>query len=338
MDHLADGPIEVFATCPQSADHTSQTYLEHLRNVARWSEDHGCKGILVYSDNRLIDPWLVAQEILTHTTSLCPLVAVQPIYMHPYSVAKMVASFGYLYDRRIYLNMIAGGFKNDLVALNDTTSHDRRYDRLREYTFLIKELLAGGPVTYKGEFYEVSHLKLTPILPKALLPGIFMSGSSEAGLEACRAVGGTAIKYPKSSSEETTDADEAMPCGVRLGIIAREDEQEAWEIAYRRFPEDRRGQVTRQVAMKISDSVWHKQLSELAEQPRSDRNPYWLVPFQNYRTSCPYLVGSYARIGDELASYIRIGYRTFVLDIPATQDDLYHTAKAFDRAVGQVTT
>ena len=31
---------------------------------------------------------VVADAILRHTAALCPLVAVQPIYMHPYTVAK----------------------------------------------------------------------------------------------------------------------------------------------------------------------------------------------------------------------------------------------------------
>src|SRR6266566_3812159 len=84
--------------------------------------------MLIY--NSKLDPWLVSQIIIQNTRSLCPLVAVQPVYMHPYSVAKMLASFGYLYRRRLYLNMVAGGFKNDLIALNDTTPHDKRYQRL----------------------------------------------------------------------------------------------------------------------------------------------------------------------------------------------------------------
>ena len=35
--------------------------------VARWSEDTGCTGILVYTDNSLVDPWLVAQIIIENT-------------------------------------------------------------------------------------------------------------------------------------------------------------------------------------------------------------------------------------------------------------------------------
>ncbi|HEY6185075.1 MAG TPA: LLM class flavin-dependent oxidoreductase, partial [Terriglobales bacterium] len=118
-------PVEIFSTCPQSLGFDKESYARQVRKVARWSERCGCKGILVYTDNSLVDPWLVSQIIVESTKKLSPLVAIQPIYMHPYSVAKMVASFGYLYYRRLYLNMVAGGFKNDLVALNDPTPHDK---------------------------------------------------------------------------------------------------------------------------------------------------------------------------------------------------------------------
>jgi alkanesulfonate monooxygenase SsuD/methylene tetrahydromethanopterin reductase-like flavin-dependent oxidoreductase (luciferase family) len=59
----------------------------------------------------LVDPWLVAQLVIQATTTLCPLVAVQPVYLHPYAAAKMVATLGHLHGRRVYLNMLAGGFK-----------------------------------------------------------------------------------------------------------------------------------------------------------------------------------------------------------------------------------
>ena len=337
LDGVTDVRLEVFSTCPQSSDGDRETYLQRVVDVARWSERAGCKGILVYSDNRLADPWLISHIIIQNTARLCPLVAVQPVYMHPYAVAKMVASFGHLHGRQIYLNMVAGGFKNDLVALNDTTPHDKRYDRLIEYTLIIRELLAGpAAVSSEGEFYKVKNLKLTPPLQSELFPGIFVSGSSDAGLAAAKAIGATAVKYPKAPGEEVAP-DEGVGAGVRVGIIAREDSDEAWRIARERFPEDRRGQLTHQLAMKVSDSVWHGQLSELAEATASGDSPYWLVPFENYKTMCPYLVGSYERVGEELSRYIAVGYRSFILDIPPTEEDLHHTNRAFHRAMTLVT-
>ncbi|MGH9426186.1 MAG: LLM class flavin-dependent oxidoreductase, partial [Terriglobia bacterium] len=272
------------------------------------------------------------------TKALCPLVAVQPVYTHPYSVAKMVASFGYLYGRRLYLNMVAGGFKNDLAALNDTTPHDKRYDRLREYTLIIKQLMAGtSHVRFEGEYYKVDNLKLTPPLPEDLFPGIFVSGSSEAGLAAVKALGAVAVEYPKPSGDYAENSlDDGIHHGIRVGIIAREEEDEAWTIARERFPEDRKGQLTHQLAMKVSDSAWHKQLAEMGKETAN--SPYWLVPFQSYKTFCPYLVGSYQRVAEELARYILAGYKTFILDIPPDEEELRHTNAAFQLALERVTT
>ena len=328
-----DGNIELFSTCPPSSGIDKNAYLQQIADVARWSERAGCRGILVYSDNSLVDPWLISHVIVQHTRCLCPLVAVQPIYMHPYTVAKIVTSMGHLYGRRVYLNMVAGGFKNDLVALNDVTPHDKRYDRLIEYTTIIKRLLAAdAPVSCEGEFYKVDKLKLSPPLPAELFPGIFISGSSEAGLAAAEAIGATAIKYPKPVAESQNDPPAGgVDSGIRVGIISREREQEAWAVAHARFPEDRKGELTHQLAMKVSDSVWHKQLSELAKV--INRTPYWLVPFEQYKTMCPYLVGDYERVGQELAGYISLGYRTFILDVPASAEELDHIRTAFDRAL-----
>jgi alkanesulfonate monooxygenase len=326
--------VELYSTCPQSNGSDKDSYAHLVRDVAQWSEQCGCRGILVYTDNSLVDPWLVAQIIVETTRELCPLVAIQPMYMHPYAAAKMVSSFAYLHHRPICLNMVAGGFKNDLAALNDTTPHDKRYGRLLEYTSIIKQLLASpAPVTLEGEFYKVDKLRMTPPLPSELIPEIFVSGSSDAGLEAARALGATAVKYPRPASECAGEPPvNGYKSGIRAGIIARESEDEAWEIAEQRFPEDRKGELTHQMAMKVSDSLWHKQLSETAEQTRATRSVYWLRPFESYKTFCPYLVGSYQAVACELGRYIALGYRTFILDIPTSREDLQHTRAVFDRA------
>lgn len=326
-------PLKLFSTCPQSSLKDEKNYLSHVADIAKWSEFYGCCGILVYSDNSLVDPWLVSQIILENTTRLSPLVAVQPVYMHPYAVAKMVASFGYLYHRRIYLNMIAGGFKNDLAALNDSVPHDSRYARLVEYTSIITQLLSGASVTSQGAFYKIDKLKMAPALAPELLPGIFVSGSSEAGIAAARALGATAVKYPKPANEyENEPPMDGYDFGIRVGVIAREDEDEAWRAAEERFPEDRKGQVTHQLAMQVSDSHWHKQLSETAREIEHTRTPYWLHPFETYKTFCPYLVGSHKTVAKELARYIRLGYKTFILDIPPSEEELGHIRAAFDQA------
>jgi alkanesulfonate monooxygenase len=335
MDVRFDAAVEVFSTSPPSSTGDLSTYLDRAVAVARWSEEAGCKGILVYSDNSQLDAWSVSHAILQHTSTLSPLVAVQPIYMHPYTVAKTLASIAALWQRRVYLNMVAGGFKNDLTALNDTTPHDSRYDRLAEYTLVIRQLLESDrPVTFRGEFYQVENLRMTPPVGPDLAPGILISGSSDAGLAAARRIGATAIKYPKPADEEPPVAAPELRTGIRVGVIARPTAAEAWEVAHARFPEDRRGRITRQLATKVSDSVWHKQLSDRDD--RGQDNLYWLVPFDNYHTMCPYLVGSYDEVATEMARHFANGSRTVILDVPPSLEELRHTCTAFNHAAQPV--
>jgi alkanesulfonate monooxygenase len=84
--------------------------------------------------------------------------------------------------------------------------------------------------------------------------------------------------------------------------------------------------------MKVSDSEWHHRLSEIARNADGRRNAYWLHPFKSYKTFCPYLVGSYENVACELARYISAGYRTFILDIPAAEEEFEHIATVFQMA------
>lgn len=303
--------------------------MRKVKEVARWCDDAGLEGILVYTDNSLADPWQVSQVILSGTSHLAPLVALQPVYTHPYTAAKMVTTFGYLYNRRVYLNMVAGGFVNDLIALGDSTEHDDRYDRIVEYTSIMQYLFDGpGPLSFTGTYYTVKNLALKPRIPLGLVPEVFVSGTSPAGIAAARKIGATSISYPGTPGGERIVRN--APAGIRIGIIARERSAEAWRIAYGRYPVDRKGQLAHAMARRVSDSSWYGQLSEIDERPAGQRSPYWLVPFKNYKTFCPYLVGSYDEVRREISQYLREGFRTFILDVPPSREELRHTAIVFD--------
>jgi alkanesulfonate monooxygenase len=202
------------------------------------------------------------------------------------------------------------------------------------------DLLRGdGPITVEGRYYSVKNLSLAPALPAELFPGVLISGSSPAGLAAAEAIGATPVKYPKPPGAEDVN-DHPAAFGVRVGVIARERAADAWRIALERFPENRRGQIMHGVAMSTSDSHWHKQLSEHehAGGPAAgseDPDPYWLGPFQNYSTFCPYLVGSYSRVAAEIGQYVRLGCSTFILDIPPSQEELEHTGVVFEQVGAQ---
>jgi len=334
----ADG-IQVFSTCPQSKDFAPDAYLPQVQRIARWSEAAGCTGMLIYTDNSIVDPWLVAQLTLQCTERLCPLVAVQPVYMLPYTAAKMVASLGALHGRRIWLNMLAGGFRNDLIALGDETPHDDRYARTVEYALAMRQLLEHDqPVNFEGRFYRVRGARLAPVLAAHLQPGWLISGSSPAGRAAAVAMGAIAVEYPAPPDAGGAPDTAEVPAGrgIRVGIIARDNADDAWAIARARFPDDRRGRLSHALAMKTSDSAWHRTLSDLARERPADGSPYWLWPFEQHRTFCPYLVGDFVTVAQEIARYLALGHRSFILDIPLDADDLETAAIVFRMAQVQV--
>ena len=339
---VSDLAFRVFTTCPQSKDWPPEGYAARVAEVAGWSEDAGFHGMLIYTDNSLADPWLVAQLILQETRSLSPLVAVQPAYMHPYAAAKMIASLALLHGRRLDVNLVAGGFRKDLLALADETTHDDRYERLVEYGAVIQGLLgSAGPYTYEGRYYQVRNLTMRPPVTPSLMPSFFVSGSSPAGLAAARTLDATAVKYPQPAHEERSSAEQSADpekLGIRMGIIARETDEEAWEVAHERFPGDRKGQLTHRLAMEVTDSHWHRKLSRRQNGSEPSRDPYWLWPFQNYHTFCPYLVGSHERVGGELRAYKESGFGNLIVDIPVSPADLEQIGIALARTIAPVAT
>jgi alkanesulfonate monooxygenase len=328
-----DHGLKVFSTCPPSSQFEAGRYLRHVTELARRSEEAGCEGILVCNDNGLVDPWLTAQVIIEATRRLAPLVAVEPSYMHPYTTARMVTSLGFLYGRRVHLNMAAGGFSNDLAAPDDESPHDERYARLIEYISIVQRLLGTvEPPAFEGRYYKVTNSGVAPPLPAMLKPIVLLSGTSQAAVNAARALGAIAVEYPKPCGEYAEDDMQHRDNGIRIGIIARADEGDAWRVARSRFPEGRKGPIMHEAAMKGSSSSRCKQLSEQGKTDTTEENPCWLVPFETPENFCPYLVGSYDCVADEVARYLDRGYRTFVVDVPASPEEMRHIGAVFERA------
>jgi alkanesulfonate monooxygenase len=303
--------------------------------VARWTERAGCAGLLVYTDNALIDPWLISQLIIDGTETTVPLVAVQPAYMHPYAAARMVASISYLHGRRLDVNVVAGGSRLHLRALGDDTAHDVRYQRLVEYTTVLRELLESPrPVNFTGQFYRLRAASLPTRPEPGSLPRIFLSGSSDDAQDAAQRLGTPRLIYPLPPAEYPSPAQLPLKDGgVRLGIIARETSSEAWKVALSRFPADAMGESVHRAVSRLTDSQWHAELNRhAASVTDSEPTPFWTHPFLTYRTFCPYLVGSYAEVGQELGRYLMLGASTIILDVPAEEDDLQHARIAFSCA------
>jgi len=180
-----DHGLKIFTTCPTTLLAQPGDCFRQLEEMAQASEAAGCEGILVFTDNAQLDPWLVSQIIIEATDRLCPLVAIQPVYMHPYSVAKMITSLAFLHSRRLYLNMVAGGFKNDLTALNDLTPHDDRYVRLVEYTAIIQSVSGDKDgIAYVGfNYYDTNRDKVKALTVNGVAPTVVRTAMANHWLD-----------------------------------------------------------------------------------------------------------------------------------------------------------
>jgi alkanesulfonate monooxygenase len=157
-----------------------------------------------------------------------------------------------------------------------------------------------------------------------------VSGAFPAAVLAAAEMGATRLAYPQPVDDYEAGTGPACPGGIRVGMIARTDSRDAWSVARRRFPASEEGQLLHELAAEVSDSFWHGQLVRREESYSPERAVYWLYPFRNYRTFCPYLVGSCREVGEYLARYLRLGVRSVILDVPAEEDDLHHTQLALE--------
>src|SRR5262249_45293295 len=108
--------------------------------------------------------------------------------------------------------------------------------------------------------------------------------------------------------------------GIRIGIVAREDREDAWKTARDRFPETWQGR--QETLLKtVSQNAWSRQLAlhAVAEEaetaaPLHDPDPYWLGAFRSGRASAPFLVGTHQDVGDRLREYLRAGVGHILLN------------------------
>ena len=320
---MTKAKLRIFPAISRNRDPSK--YVDELLRVAQFGDRNGFEGILLFAGNDVfIEPWSMAQHVLAHTERSSPLVAVNPIYMHPFTVAKMVSSFALLYRRKIYLNMITGTATSDLQGLGDDQSHSSRYSRLGEFIFLVRQLLTNArPVNFKGEFYNTNNLLLRPRLPAELVPEFLIAGQSDAAHRVSAEMGCLMMQMLPPNLEQGIRAP-----GVNFGIFAREERDHARKAAKLRFPDIVENRELLKYTMENTDSVWKRRLSEAGQDGELHENGYWLVPFLTFQADCPYLVGSYAEIGAMLRCLADRNVSTIILDVIADEEELQHVCKA----------
>ncbi len=329
---MATYPIGLYASIP-GVEHSTcshDTYMQRVMELSQLAERYAYTGALIHYNHHTLNPWMLANAIMQHTSEHIPLIAVQPNTMPPFTVASMIASLAFLYGRKVALNVVAGASQTELEQTGDSLDHDQRYVRLQEYIEVIRYLLQGRTaVTYQGTYYKLKKLQLLPRLSADLFPTIFVAGSSPSGMSVAAQVADIAVTHPLPidiflEQAQSQQLKSSLHLGIRLGIIARSDADQAWQIARFRFPPSRAGIVRTQM-QQHSSSQWIRNLATLADESEVFDEVYWLGAYQSGQSNCPYLVGSYEQVASYLRHYLTAGVQEVLIDGPFSQEDFYHT-------------
>ena len=111
-----DQNINVFAISPRTL--AAAEYWKNIDLVGEWCQRYDLTGPLLFTGNdTFVEPWVAAQ-LMVERYDLSPLIAINPLYMHPFTVAKMVGSTAHVFGKKLFLNMVTGTAVNQAHQLN----------------------------------------------------------------------------------------------------------------------------------------------------------------------------------------------------------------------------
>ena len=331
--------VEIFGTATVPRVPLSFSLRPWLTELTERAERHGFTGLLVFYDHMILDPWAVAGVLLAQSSSLVPLVAMQPYSIPPFTAAKLIGSLVSLYGRRIDLNVITGAAPEELDQVGDKLDHDQRFARAAEYVTLLLRLLSSeGTLAWDGDFYQYRDLAVNAKIPDELLPRIFVAGSSAAGRELAEQVGHVMITHPEPVDRfaahfvaERSGSRHAL--GVRVGLLGRQTDDEAWATALKDHQVSRAARL-KTLLKRESQSDWNRRLACLAAEGEVYDGVYWTGPYSTGRTAAPMLVGSYDNVAEYLSRYLALGVSKVLLTKVDTEDDFRHAHEVLRRVDG----
>jgi alkanesulfonate monooxygenase SsuD/methylene tetrahydromethanopterin reductase-like flavin-dependent oxidoreductase (luciferase family) len=307
--------------------------LQHVTEFAQRAERYGMDGLLAFYNHHDLDPWATAATILQHTRAITPLVAVQPYALAPFTAAKLIYSLTTLHHRRIDINLITGATKQELDQVDDQLGHDERYERATEYMTVLRALLSSDePLVHDGRFYRYRALRMDSRLDPEARPRTFVAGSSAAGQRMAAAVADVAITHPEPV-EQFADTfvrpREGIRIGIRIGLVARPTDEEAWSAARTLYPEERIARL-KTAMRKQSQSDWIRRLAHLATEDGVYDEVYWTGAYRADKGNMPVLVGTYRKVADYLERYLVLGVSTLILAGMLVEEDFQHAAVVLD--------
>ncbi len=314
----------------------------YLRQIAQALDQLGYHGALLPTGNGCEDALVTAASIIPFTERLRFLVALRPGHTLPGEAARQYATLDRLSGGRLMVNVVCGGNPADLAGDGLTLGHDERYAQASDFLHIWRKLMAGERVEYAGEYLSSHGGRMLFPPMQTPHPPLFFGGSSPAAhaLAAAQADGYlTWGEPPAAVAEKIADVRQraaahgrTLRYGIRLHIIVRETEGEAWDVArglIRHLSDDTIATAQRKLATE-SDSVGQRRMLDLhgGSRERLEVAPNLWAGVGLVRGGAgTALVGDPAIIVERLREYQAAGIDTIIASGYPHLDEAYRVAE-----------
>jgi len=302
---------------------------DYLRQIALAIDRLGFYGALLPTGRSCEDAWVVASSLLGFTQRLRFLVAVRPGLVAPALAARMTATFDRLSQGRLLINVVTGGDPVELAGDGIFHAHDERYAVTNEFLEIWRRLLGSADsFDFEGEHLRVQGAKTLFEAVQKPYPPLYFGGSSPAAIEVAAKHVDHYLTWgepPAAVAEKIATVREAasragrtLRFGIRLHIIVRETEEEAWADAERLI-----SKIDDQTVAKVRsmlaryDSAGQQRMEALQPTGRSRQeleiSPNLWAGVGLVRAGAgTALVGSAEQVAERVLEYHRAGIESFI--------------------------
>ena len=299
---------------------------EMFRRVVQTAENNGFEYILLPVSALCWDAWMTSAMLVGCTKSIRMLVAARPSYINPVLLAKMIATYDQMSEGRISINLIAGQNEVENKAEGTGLTKEQRYAAMEEEVQICKALWETPEgVDYDGKFYQLRQAQIGTETYQKPYPSFYLGGGSQQAAELSARHSDVHLFW--GDTVERVESNIAEMCalagqygraddigfGMRLQIVCREDEKEAWNVAEGlvRNVTDAQREVIR---THFANSVANQRVRQLAEEYGKMIAPnMWTGLTQARPGAGIVIVGTPEQCAETIQGYIDIGCHSFCM-------------------------
>ncbi|BDA74606.1 aliphatic sulfonate monooxygenase [Calothrix sp. PCC 7716] len=215
--------------------------FDYWRQIAQAVDQLGFAGALLPTGRSCEDAWVLASTLVTHTKKMRFLVAIRPGLMSPGVAARMAATFDRVSNGRLLINVVTGGDPVELAGDGVHLDHDDRYKQTDEFLTVWRRIAAGEVTNFQGDYLNIDGGKiLFPPVQKPY-PPLWFGGSSPIAQEIAAKHVDVYLTWGEppdqvaakiASVRRLAEATgRTLRFGIRLHVIVRETESQAWDAA-----------------------------------------------------------------------------------------------------------